>query len=121
MKNLFLRKKLDVDYETIKYILEVRETAIINCEYILLDIKPYRRSIFLQIYGKKNGFEKIWKKYTPEQKMEWISNVLLDKYPKEEFVEHILKAINMFSSREDIVNTFYLALEVDLKEVKQNV
>lgn len=121
MKELILKPKLEVDYEYIENILRVKDTAIINCEYILMDIKPYRRSIFLQIYGKKNEFQKTWKILDFKQKMNWIETVLLPKYEKDEFIEHLLKAISMFSRREDVLKSFYMALEVDLKEGNENV
>jgi len=118
-----LRKsdKYKIDYKYIQNILENKQSAIINCEYILMDIKPYRRNIFLQIYGKKNQFEKVWRNKSPEEKLEWIQTELMKKFDKDEFVEHILKAISMFSTSEKMVKTFYLALEVDFNEVKQNV
>lgn len=121
MKDLIKKNKLKIDYKYVRNILENNTQAIINCEYILMDIKPYRRSIFLQIYGKKNDKEKIWRNKQAHDKLLWIETVLLNKFEKEEFVEHILKAISMFRDKQKVVKSFLLALEYDLQEEIKNV
>jgi hypothetical protein len=118
IKNLFNKKKNNIDFDKIEIILREKESAIINCEYILMDIKPYRRNIFLQIYGKNNSFESEWKNFDYSFKLEWIKHKLLTRFTKDEFVEHIKKAILMFSSNEMVVKTFIMALEVDFEVVK---
>lgn len=111
-------KKIDLDFEKVKNILELHDFTIRNIEFILLDLKPYRKNIFLQIYGKGNKFNKEWVKYDYKQKYQWIKDVLMTKFSKEEFIDHILKAIAMFNNNKNIMEAIVIALNVNLEEGK---
>lgn len=110
--------KLKIDYNKIQEILLNKESARLNCIYMLMDFKPYRKSIFLQILGKGNKFNKVWQDLEYKDKMLWIQDNMFHKWSTEEFVEHILQAIVMFENNDIIVKSIILALEVDLMEIK---
>jgi hypothetical protein len=114
-------EKIKLNYEKIRKILEDKESARLNCTYILMDFKPYRKSIFLQILGKRNFFEKNWKNLNFKEKMLWIEQNMFTKWDKYEFTDHIIKAMVMFEKSEFIKKSFVMALEVNLKEEIQNV
>jgi len=111
----------DLNLKEFEEILKQKESSRINCIYILMDIKPYRKSIFLQILGRGNKFDKVWKKMHFQEKISWIKEYILSKWSKEEIIEHILSAINMFKRSEAMTETFKMALEYDLKEENKNV
>ena len=103
----------------LKSILEENDEAIINCLYILMDINPYRASIFLDVYGKKSKYYlKKWKKMTEQNKFNWIKKTMCVEYNKDDLIEHICKAINLFRHSQPIMKAFELALQIRKEETK---
>lgn len=107
-----LIKKTKKD-EEIRYNLE-NELSRLNAISLLMEIKPYRRSILNQIYNSKHIYHKKWNKLSFEEKQIWIKENMFEKWTKDEFIDHIINAIKLLCINENYKFSFEIALGMEL-------
>lgn len=99
------------NYEEIQEKLERSEETRLHLVMLLMELKPYRRSIFTQILDSKHIINKQWGKMAYEDKMVWIKENMFTKWSKPEFVDHLITAIKTLSFNKRINQSFETVLE----------
>lgn len=85
-----------LNYDEVRNKLNESEDARVNMVLMLMELKPYRRSIFNQIHDSKHIIHKEWNKMSYEDKLVWIKKEMFKKWSPIEFVEHLINAIKTF-------------------------
>ena len=99
------------DYEEIRAKLEVSEETRLHIVLLLMELKPYRRSIFTQVFDTKHIIHKEWVNMSYESKIIWIKQYMFTKWSKPEFIDHIITSIKTLSFNSRINQSFEMVLE----------
>ena len=104
--------KKNNNFDEIRKNIESNENMRVQMILLLMEIKPYRRSIFTQIHNSKHEIHKLWGKMEFEEKIEWIKLNMFTKWSKTEFVEHIITSIKTLRFNKTINQGFETIFEV---------